>query len=254
MRTGGTAIGPKGKHDPDRSATRLRAAHVTHDRQDRSLWDTHTIANGGRVLQSTLAVRRPGRYQIDAAVAALRDDAASAGETGRRQTLAWYDELFALTDDPVPQDPFAVLGRAVAVGHVLGAAAGLRQAERLAGKSEPPVRPRNHSYTDLVSRKSGRFDGHGSTVRTAATGRRTSEAEAAARWRRRRRTSSLGDGDVLSMAERRVMRSWSVLSCWAVDGNGQRRADLVHAVISEPAESLDEDRERDALDRINVDG
>jgi hypothetical protein len=148
MRTGGTAIGPKGKHDPDRSATRLRAAHVTHDRQDRSLWDTHTIANGGRVLQSTLAVRRPGRYQIDAAVAALRDDAASAGETGRRQTLAWYDELFALTDDPVPQDPFAVLGRAVAVGHVLGAAAGLRQAERLAGKSEPPVRPRNHSYTD----------------------------------------------------------------------------------------------------------
>src|SRR5215212_7843259 len=55
---------------------------VTLDRQDRSLWDTREIAEGVRVLQSALAMqtaqRRPGRYQIEAAIAALHDDAASA--------------------------------------------------------------------------------------------------------------------------------------------------------------------------------
>jgi RNA polymerase sigma factor (sigma-70 family) len=104
---------------------------VTLDRQDRGLWDTREIAEGVRVLQSALAVQRPGRYQVEAAIAALHDDAASAEETDWPQILAWYDDLVALTDDPVRQDPAAVLGRAVAVGHVVGAAAGLRETDRL---------------------------------------------------------------------------------------------------------------------------
>jgi RNA polymerase sigma factor (sigma-70 family) len=108
---------------------------VTLDRQDRGLWDTRKIAEGVRVLQSALAMQtlrsRPGRYQIEAAIAALHDDAASGAETDWPQILAWYDELVALTDDPVRNDPAAVLGRAVAVGHVLGAAAGLRETDRL---------------------------------------------------------------------------------------------------------------------------
>jgi len=108
---------------------------VTLDRQDRGLWDTCEIAEGVRVLQSALAVQtdeqRPGRYQIEAAIAALHDDAASAEETDWPQILAWYDDLVALTADPVRQDPAAVLGRAVAVGHVLGGHAGLREADRL---------------------------------------------------------------------------------------------------------------------------
>jgi RNA polymerase sigma factor (sigma-70 family) len=104
---------------------------VTLDRQDRGLWDTREIAEGVRVLQSALALQRPGRYQIEAAIAALHDDAASAEETDWPQILAWYDELVALTDDPVRRDPAAVLGRAVAVGHVLGGAAGLRETDRL---------------------------------------------------------------------------------------------------------------------------
>src|SRR5262245_21495832 len=104
---------------------------VTLDRQDRGLWDTREIAEGVRVLQSALALERPGRYQIEAAIAALHDDAASAEETDWPQILAWYDDLVALADDAVRQDPAAVLGRAVAVGHVLGAAAGLREIDRL---------------------------------------------------------------------------------------------------------------------------
>ena len=105
---------------------------ITLDQQDRGRWDTREIAEGVRVLQSALAAAaRPGRYQVEAAIAALHDDAASAGETDWLQILAWYDDLVALTDDPVHQDPAAVLGRAVAVGHVLGAAAGLRETDRL---------------------------------------------------------------------------------------------------------------------------
>ncbi len=108
---------------------------VTLDRQDRGLWDTREIAEGVRVLQSALAMqteeRRPGRYQVEAAISAVHDDAASAEETDWPQILGWYDDLLALTEDPVRQDPAAVLGRAVAVGHVLGAAAGLRETDRL---------------------------------------------------------------------------------------------------------------------------
>ena len=108
---------------------------VPLDRQDRSLWDTREIAEGVRVLQSALAMqtesRPPGRYQIEAAIAALHDDATSAGETDWPQILAWYDDLVALSANPVRQDPAAVLGRAVAIGHVRGAAAGLRETDRL---------------------------------------------------------------------------------------------------------------------------
>src|SRR5262249_40335657 len=104
---------------------------VTLDKQDRGLWDTLEIAEGVHVLQSALATGRRGRYQIEAAIAALHDDAAHAEETDWPQILAWYDDLVGLSDDPVREDPTAVLGRAVALGHVRGAAAGLRETDRL---------------------------------------------------------------------------------------------------------------------------
>jgi RNA polymerase sigma factor (sigma-70 family) len=108
---------------------------VTLDLQDRGLWNRQEIAEGVRILQSALAMQTeeqpPGRYQVEAAIAALHDDAASSEETDWLQILAWYDDLIGLTEDPVHQDPAAVLGRAVAVGHVLGAAAGLRETDRL---------------------------------------------------------------------------------------------------------------------------
>src|SRR5262249_56025258 len=69
--------------------------------------------------------------QFEAAIAALHADAAGYSETDWQQILAWSDALVALSDDPVRQDPAAVLGRAVAVGHVLGSAAGLRETDRL---------------------------------------------------------------------------------------------------------------------------
>jgi len=104
---------------------------VPLDQQDRGLWDRREIAEGVHILQSALSVQRPGRYQIEAAIAALHDDAPSPEETDWPQILAWYDDLIALTDEPARHDPAAVLGRAVAVGHVQGAEAGLRETEPL---------------------------------------------------------------------------------------------------------------------------
>ena len=125
---------------------------VTLDRQDRGLWDTREIAEGVRVLQSALAVERPGRYQVEAAIAALHDDAASAEETDWPQILAWYDDLVALTDDPVRQDPAAVLGprgrgrprprRRRRAARDRPAARRARRAAPLARRSRPPARAR----------------------------------------------------------------------------------------------------------------
>jgi RNA polymerase sigma factor (sigma-70 family) len=104
---------------------------VTLEEQDRSSWNSRQIAEAVRILQAALAKQSPGRYQILAAISALHADAARAEETDWPQILAWYDDLLALTDDPARQDPAAVLGRAIAVGHALGAEAGLREVERV---------------------------------------------------------------------------------------------------------------------------
>jgi RNA polymerase sigma factor (sigma-70 family) len=101
-------------------------ALIPLDRQDRTRWNRGEIAEGVRVLQGALARNRRGEYQIQAAIAALHDDACTADETDWPQILAWYDELVALTDNPA-----AELSRAVAVGEVDGPLAGLRATEGL---------------------------------------------------------------------------------------------------------------------------
>lgn len=92
--------------------------------QDRSLWDTAMIREGVWVLTPALAQERHGEYQVQAAIAALHDDAATVADTDWAQILEWYDELVALTHNPV-----AELSRAVAVGEVDGPLAGLRAIE-----------------------------------------------------------------------------------------------------------------------------
>jgi RNA polymerase sigma factor (sigma-70 family) len=114
-------------HDARRAARTDRAGLlVPLDRQDRTLWDRAKIAEGVAVLQHALARERRGEYQIQAAIAALHDDAPTAEETDWPQILAWYDELVALTGNPV-----AALNRAVAVGEVDGPLAGLRATDGL---------------------------------------------------------------------------------------------------------------------------
>jgi RNA polymerase sigma factor (sigma-70 family) len=109
---------------------------VTLDRQDRSLWDTGEIAEGVRILQQALAANHRGEYQLQAAIAALHDDAPTAEETDWAQILEWYDELVSLADNPI-----ARLSRVVALAHALGPDAALAELETL----EPVVGER-HRY------------------------------------------------------------------------------------------------------------
>ena len=97
------------------------------DKQDRTRWNRAEITEGVRILQGALACDRRGEYQIQAAIAALHDDARTPEETDWPQILAWYNELIELTGNPV-----AALSRAIAVGEVDGPLAGLSAVEELA--------------------------------------------------------------------------------------------------------------------------
>ena len=88
--------------------------------QDRSRWDRAAIAEGVRLVTDTLARGQAGPYQVQAAIAALHDEAARAEDTDWPQILALYDVLERLTPGPV-----VTLNRAVAVGMVHGPRAAL---------------------------------------------------------------------------------------------------------------------------------
>jgi predicted RNA polymerase sigma factor len=101
-------------------------ALIPLDEQDRTLWQRDEIAEGVGILSAALDQGRRGEYQVQAAIAALHDDAQTSAETDWPQILAWYDDLVALT-----RNPLAALNRAVAVGEVDGPLAGLRALDGL---------------------------------------------------------------------------------------------------------------------------
>jgi RNA polymerase sigma-70 factor (ECF subfamily) len=88
--------------------------------QDRSLWDTALIAEGQAIVRELLRRSQPGPYQVQAAIAAVHSDAATAPETDWRQVVALYDQLYAFMPTPV-----VALNRAVAVAEVAGPRAAL---------------------------------------------------------------------------------------------------------------------------------
>ena len=98
--------------------------------QDRGLWDQTLIAEGTALLDSTLGTGSLGAYQVQAAIAAVHDRAATADATDWPQVLALYGLL-----EQVAPSPFVTLARAVALAEVDGpdAAASLLDdvAERL---------------------------------------------------------------------------------------------------------------------------
>ncbi|KIA66222.1 RNA polymerase sigma factor [Nocardia vulneris] len=93
---------------------------VTLEHQDRSGWDHALIAEGVRTLDEALAARRPGPYQVQAAIAACHATAPDAAATDWPQIAALYGELAQLAPSPVVE-----LNRAVAVAMADGIPAGL---------------------------------------------------------------------------------------------------------------------------------
>ncbi|MEV6419953.1 sigma-70 family RNA polymerase sigma factor [Streptomyces sp. NPDC051662] len=140
------------------------------DEQDRSLWDPKAVAEGTALVTEALSQGPAGAYQLQAAIAALHDEAAHAEDTDWPQILALYDILVRRAPEPM-----AELGRAVAVAMVRGPEAGLAEVavleDRLAG----------HHRLDAVRahllEKAGDLEGARAAYRLAA-GRTLSTPEA----------------------------------------------------------------------------
>lgn len=98
-----------------------RQARVRHGElvplgeQDRAGWDHALIAEGHDLVRECLAINRPGRYQLLAAINAVHTDAPTASDTDWSQVVALYDQLTRL--DP---SPIVALNRAVALAELDG--------------------------------------------------------------------------------------------------------------------------------------
>jgi RNA polymerase sigma-70 factor (ECF subfamily) len=115
-----------------RRATRTDAAGrlVRLEDQDRSRWDRTLVAEADGLVVEALRGGAPGRYGLQAAIAALHADAPSYPETDWPQILALYDELLRVWPSPV-----VALNRAVALAMVVGPAAALAVVESLEGEA-----------------------------------------------------------------------------------------------------------------------
>ena len=114
-----------------RAAARFDAAGeiILLEDQDRSLWSARNIAEGLALIDKAIRHRRPGPYQVQAAIAALHARAARFEDTDWAQIDHLYATLEIMTPSPV-----ITLNRAVAVSKVRGAQAGLDMIEPLADR------------------------------------------------------------------------------------------------------------------------
>jgi RNA polymerase sigma factor (sigma-70 family) len=96
--------------------------------QDRSRWDAAAIAEGVTLISATLARAPLGPYQLQAAIAAVHDEAGTAADTDWRQILVLYELLARVAPSPV-----VTLNHAVALAMVRGPRAGLELLSTLDG-------------------------------------------------------------------------------------------------------------------------
>lgn len=120
--------------------------------QDRDRWDRAMIEEGQDLVVVALTGGPPGRYGVQAAIAALHDEAADVESTDWAQIVSLYDVLLALTPSPV-----VALNRAVAVAMRDGPQAGLTLLDRLAGEQQlRDYHPYPAARAELL-RRLGRF-------------------------------------------------------------------------------------------------
>jgi RNA polymerase sigma-70 factor, ECF subfamily len=130
--------------------------------QDRSRWDRAKIAEGERLLEAALRRRRPGPYQLHAAIAACHSCAASAEETDWRQIAALYGRLLHYEPTPVVE-----ANRGVAVAMAEGPPAGLAILDA-AGEHRQLARwPQFHIARAELLRRMGRVPEAAAAYQTA---------------------------------------------------------------------------------------
>jgi RNA polymerase sigma factor (sigma-70 family) len=155
------------------------------DEQDRSRWDPRAIAEGIALVSSALPVGPIGAYQVQAAIAAVHDEAASVGDTDWRQILALYEVLLGLSDNPM-----VALSHAIAAAMVHGPAAGLELMQSL----EQDARIVGHYRLDAV--RGHLYAMSGDNVRAVASYRIAAD-----------RTPSLPERDYLTVKAARLAAS-----------------------------------------------
>jgi predicted RNA polymerase sigma factor len=137
--------------------------------QDRSRWDQRQIKDGIELISEALTKGRVGEYQIQAAIAAVHDEAARPEDTDWRQILELYGLLERIT-----RNPMVTLNRAVAAAMVDGPAAGLAMLHDLDGPLRGHHRldaVRGHLH-EMLGERAAAVDHY-----RAAAGRTTSIAE-----------------------------------------------------------------------------
>ena len=118
--------------------------------QDRARWDRSLIDEGHALVRACLVRNQPGPFQIQAAIAAVHNDAPTAEKTDWLQIVALYDQLYAIQPSPV-----VALNRAVAVAAIEGPWAGLDALDNIDVLDD--YQPYHAARADLLMR-AGRHD------------------------------------------------------------------------------------------------
>ena len=147
-----------------RRATRTgaRGRLLLLEEQDRSRWDGQAIAEGTDLVRQALRRGRPGRFALQAAIAAVHAEAPTYADTDWREILGLYDALLAVWHSPVVE-----LNRAVAVAMVEGPLAGLVAVDAVAGDPRLAGYPYLEATRADLLRRLGRRDEAAAAYRTA---------------------------------------------------------------------------------------
>ncbi len=130
--------------------------------QDRSRWDRARIDEGRELLDRALRMKRVGSNQVQAAIAALHDDAATADETDWAEIAALYEILGRIAPSPVIE-----LNRAVAVAMASGPEAGLRLIDAVGASGQLDEYPYLHASRADLLRRLGRAEEAAAAYRRA---------------------------------------------------------------------------------------
>ncbi|HEV2443895.1 MAG TPA: RNA polymerase sigma factor [Steroidobacteraceae bacterium] len=139
-------------HDSRRAARASAAGElIVLEEQDRSLWNRAQIEEGGAMVERALSSRRFGPYSLQAAIAALHCEAASAAETDWNEIVYLYDLLLRIEPTPIVE-----LNRAVAVAMRDGPAAGLALVDDLLARGDLAEYRLAHAARADLCRRLGR--------------------------------------------------------------------------------------------------
>ena len=131
--------------------------------QDRGLWERSLVAEGVQLVTEALRKGKPGAYQLQAAIAAVHDEASCAEETDWTEILLLYQLL-----DSIAPNPMATLNRSLALAMVEGPEAGIRLLATLDGDRRVASHHRLFAMRGHLLQLAGESDAAAEAFETAA--------------------------------------------------------------------------------------